>query len=102
MSDHPQHTGPTLLDMLDEPVQVPTDWWALNARRALEVLASTGTEFTADDLRALGVSEPHHHSRWGGIFRTAAQDGLIVSTGARPSRRAARRGSLTHTWKGAL
>lgn len=76
-------------------------WWHDSARRALEVLALSGKEFSVDDLRdGYGITDPDAPGRWGVLFRHAARDGVIQTVGAAPSRRPSRSGGLARTWKG--
>ena len=77
------------------------DWWRSSAERAVRVLAATGRPFTAFDLvDHCGVTEPDSSARWGGLFRRAAQQGVIEPTGAEASRRPTRAGSLCRVWRG--
>lgn len=75
--------------------------WCTAAAVTLAARAESGEPFTADDLRADGLGEPDKPSRWGGLFKHAAADGLIVSVGVINSRRAQRHGSLSRVWVGA-
>lgn len=76
------------------------DWWRDGAMRAVRHLARTGREFTADDVRHLGVPEPDHANRWGGVFLSASRDGVIECVGVRRSARTPRHASLTRVWRG--
>lgn len=77
------------------------DWWTATALQAIRAIAKTGREFQAFDLVELGVPEPDHPNRWGALLTRASRDGLIVATGAAPSRRPRTARSLTRTWRGA-
>lgn len=77
------------------------DWWRSTAMSAVRTLAETGHPFTADDIRDLGVPEPDHANRWGGLLLAASREGLIRCVGAQRSTRGARRASLTRVWQGA-
>lgn len=78
------------------------DWWRSEAMAAIKALAKTGRTFEAFDLvEDLGLAEPDHPCRWGGLFGAAARAGLIVSVGAKPSRRPTAAGHLCRTWRGA-
>jgi hypothetical protein len=77
------------------------DWWRSTALAGIEALAASGREFTADDLRALGVVEPDHPGRWGGLFLGCSRTGLIVPVGAQRATRGPRKGSLLRIWRGA-
>lgn len=76
------------------------EWWRDGARRAVHALARTGREFTADDVRDFGVSEPDHPNRWGSLFLAASREGVIECVGARKSTRGPRHASLTRVWRG--
>lgn len=104
--DLPVQPGPNLLDLAAamagaEQADANADsWWRDGALRAVEHLASTGREFTADDLRDLGVPEPDNSARWGALFLAAARAGTVVCVGARRSTRGPRHGSLVRVWRG--
>jgi hypothetical protein len=76
------------------------DWWRSSALQAVETLARSGVEFTADDVRDMGVTEPDHPNRWGGVFLAASRGGLIEPVGARRSTRGPRNASLVRVWRG--
>lgn len=76
------------------------DWWWSCAWAGLEQLASHQVAFQAFDLIELGVPEPDHPNRWGPLFATAAQAGLIVRLGYAPSKRPTVRGSAAAVWRG--
>lgn len=74
--------------------------WRREAMTQIEFLASTGREFTADDIRQ-AVGEPDVANRWGGVFLAARRAGLIEPTGrVRPSGTVSRHASLVRVWKG--
>lgn len=75
-------------------------WWRDVAERALSWWAEAGVEFDCYDLTELGVPDPDHPNRWGALFTTAQQAGLIVPVGYRPSRRPSRHGGVCRVWKG--
>ena len=105
--DLPVHHGPDLLDLAeamagaDRADKNADNWWRSCALRAVETLAASGREFTADDVRDLGVPEPDQPNRWGGLFLAASRAGTVVCVGARRSTRGARNASLTRVWRGA-
>lgn len=76
-------------------------WWRSGADLAVESLAATRRPFSVDDIRAMGVSEPDHPNRWGGLFGAWSKRGLIRRTGRTvPSRHALRNGSRLPEWVG--
>lgn len=75
-------------------------WWRDCAWRALEHLAATGRPFTAYDVTELGVPDPDHGNRWGGLFQAACKAGLIEPVGYAESRRPSRAGGVCRVWKG--
>lgn len=75
-------------------------WWRDCATRAAVELAQRGTDFTADDLYALGVPEPDSTARVGSLFSALKRDGLITLVGLRSSTRAARNGGAVRVWRG--
>jgi hypothetical protein len=88
------YVGPELADENAESM------WRREALAQIEFLASTGREFTADDVRQ-AVGEPDIANRWGGVFLAARRAGLIEPTGqVRPSATTSRHASLVRVWKG--
>lgn len=86
------------VDLADENAESNWRSWALHE---IGILARTGQEFTADDVRQC-VGEPDHPNRWGGVWLAARRAGLIVPTGqVRPSTTATRHGSLVRVWRAA-
>jgi hypothetical protein len=77
-----------------------TAWWS-TANAALDFLAATGRQFTADDLTAIGVPAPEHPSRWGALFASASRAHRIERVAAARSARGTRRGGLLLQWVGA-
>ena len=51
--------------------------WRDQARATALSLAQAGVPFTVDDLRRGGVDEPDRPQRWGSIFATMKNQGLI-------------------------
>lgn len=76
-------------------------WWFDIAERALAICAESGSEFTAQALRDLGVPEPEHPNRWGALFKVASQKGIIVPVRFSVSTRRARHGGVLRIWRGA-
>ncbi|SCX37990.1 hypothetical protein SAMN03159343_0260 [Klenkia marina] len=62
--------------------------------------ASTGWEFTADEVRALGVPDPANPNAVGAQFMAAARAGLIRPMGFVQSRRPSRHGAWLRQWVG--
>lgn len=76
--------------------------WKRAAEEALEVLAHSGHDFTADDLIAeVGLPVASSKNAVGPLFGTAAKQGLIRKVGYRISERPARRGGVVAIWRGA-
>jgi len=85
-------------DLADENAET---MWRREAMVQIEFLASTGREFTADEIRQ-AVGEPDVANRWGGVFLAARRAGLIEPTGSvRPSTTTSRHASLVRVWRGA-
>lgn len=92
--------NPDALVGAEQAIENADDWWRSCAEAAVRNLARTGRDFTADDVRALGMSEPDHPNRWGGLFRWAARAGLVEEAGARRSSTVSRKASLVRVWRG--
>lgn len=71
-----------------------------SALRAIAQLARYGTQFTTDDVRAMGVPEPNSPSRWGVVMQAAHRAGTIRPVAATNSRRPVRHGGLQRVWEG--
>lgn len=84
----------------DQAIANADDWWTSCARAALATAAATRLPFDAYTLTELGVPDPDHPARWGGLFRTARAAGLIRVAGYAPSRRPGVNGSLVRLWVG--
>lgn len=76
------------------------EWWRSTVDTAIAHLARQGGEFTSDDIRLLGVDEPHHHNAWGARFSAAAKRGVIVRVGYRQSSRVAGHARVIAVWRG--
>lgn len=85
---------------VDEATRSADPWWTSCARAAIVTLAGTGRNFSADDVRDLGVTDPHHPNQWGSVFACAHRDGLIAQSGFTVSRRPQRSGGVLRTWRG--
>lgn len=74
--------------------------WRVAAEAAIDRLAATGRQFTADDVRDRVGGPPGHHNALGGVFIAAARRGQIRPVGYRASdRRQAHRRPI-RTWVG--
>jgi hypothetical protein len=67
---------------------------------APEVLRYAGTvaEFTTDDLRGV-VPEPECRNWWGCVLAALKNEGRIVETGRRPSKRPEANGRKISAWR---
>lgn len=72
------------IDLVD---MAADNWWKEIVDDAIAYLAATGTPFTADDVRDLGIPDPHAPQAWGARFMAATRAGLIVRVGDASSRR---------------
>lgn len=57
------------------------------AAAVIDVLAHSAKTFTAEDVRALAGSPPHHHNAMGAIMSGAQQAGIIRVVGYTKARR---------------
>lgn len=85
---------------VDRAIENADSWWLDCAWRAVREMADRGVEFEAADLVDLGVPEPDHPNRWGALMRAAHTKHVIKPVGYKRSRRAARAGGVTRTWRG--
>ena len=91
---------PTYAPPLAE-VHANTDgWWLSCAEAALAVLVASGREFTADDIRALGVPDPDIPNRWGSLMAAAKARGDIIWVGFGVSHSPSRNGGYLMRWQG--
>jgi hypothetical protein len=86
--------------LLDQVLEHASDPWRDMALRGIAKLAATGRDFQATDLIAIGVYEPDHPNRWGGVFYAASKAGLIEHVGYAPSGRRTVQGSAVKVWRG--
>lgn len=102
---HRPELDPTLAARLADLAQADQEdekrHWRDAALRAVELLALTGRPFTVEDVRNLGVPEPSHPARWGGVFVTAHREAVIRCVGSAPASRRQRHASLNRIWTGA-
>lgn len=75
--------------------------WRRRAERWIVEMASTGIEFSADDLMAtLGRPVASSPQSIGSLFLSASKRGLIRKTGYQASRNPSRNASVIATWVG--
>ena len=86
----------------DTPQAAPeAAWqWRAAAESVLLVLAERMIPFTADDVRAEGVGEPHQPNQWGALFSTAHREGRIMPISTATSVRRSRNAGLNRVWTG--
>lgn len=100
MSAEPWYDG-DLLSVAAMHAERSDPWWRTSADRAVEALAASGVPFSIDDVRDLGVTEPDHPNRWGGLFGAHSKRGRIERTGRTVrSRHPERNGSRVPEWHG--
>jgi len=74
--------------------------WRVAAERVIRRLASSGREFSSDDLHDALGDPPGHRSSIGSLFLTAAKRGEIVAVGYRQSSRPEANARAIRTWQG--
>ncbi|WP_147107214.1 hypothetical protein [Nesterenkonia populi] len=84
-------TGPMALD--DEKAV-----WLANAAEAIDTLARSGKDFTADDIHER-VGEPLHGNWFGVAFSIARSAGVITAVGYTAARRRTRNGGALRVWR---
>lgn len=103
----------TIIDQLVRDTQAPANesgpavairhrddkWWG-QAMGGLSLLAATGETFDAFDLQSVGVGEPDHPNRYGGLFLSAARAGVIEQVGFHRSKRPGRASGVCAVWRG--
>lgn len=75
-------------------------WWRDCAERAVSWWAEAGVQFTANDVRDLGVPEADHPARWGALFSAMRARGVIAPVGYTTSTRRSRHGGVLRIWQG--
>lgn len=74
--------------------------WVLAADGVIASMASSGSEFTAEDVRAFCGDPPHHHNAMGARFLSAVKQGLIERIGFRNAARSQRHAAVIAVYKG--
>jgi hypothetical protein len=74
--------------------------WKARADIAIDQLAKSGREFTAEDVRA-GAGDPRRPNAFGARLQAASRSGVIVKVGYRASRRASLHAHPVALWRGA-
>ena len=74
--------------------------WRANAEKLVTRLAALPVEFTADDLRFLGLDEPAVPNRWGGLFSAMKTRGVIRPVGFGTALKTSRHHSVRRIWIG--
>jgi hypothetical protein len=94
--------GRLLRDQGIELVDLNSDKsWKQVVDAAIDLFAGTGDTFTADDIRELGLPEPHAPQAWGARFRYASRRGIVRHVGYAPSRRPTAHVRPVAVWCGA-
>lgn len=74
--------------------------WVVNADGVIATMASSGTEFTAEDVRDFTGDPPHHHNAMGARILAAVKQGIIVRVGFTNSRRKRSHAAVIAVYKG--
>lgn len=101
MNDEPKqprqmHLSEAVQRVMDAP---PLPGWMDRARGVIRQLASTGDEFTAEDLKR-HVPNPPHLNCIGTAFKLASEAGIIERCGWSVSTGKAAHGRHVMRWKG--
>lgn len=85
---------------LTGPMAIPDakSVWLADAGDAIERLARSGRNFTADDVRAL-IGEPENGNWWGIAFAKARNTGVIQPVAFGVSRSKSRNGGSLKVWR---
>lgn len=92
---------PAVAAILEQVDRNADDWWRSCALAGIRHLAATGRPFTAADVAALGVPEPDHRNRWGGVFSAAARAEIIRPVAIVRGYRRTSHGAFVRLWVGA-
>lgn len=74
--------------------------WKHTAQAAIEYLAKTGKQFTAEDVREIAGDPPGHYNAMGAAIRAAAQRGSIRKVGFRKATRESLHATELAVWEG--
>lgn len=74
--------------------------WVLAADGVIASMASSGSEFTAEDVRDFTGDPPHHHNAMGARILAAVKQGIIVRVGFTNSRRKRSHAAVIAVYKG--
>ena len=97
-------SGQELADRGIVHVAANNDQWLSRGLINLRHFLTVKPEFTIEDFRAewirFDIQEPTHANAWGALARVAAQQGLIVKTGAYvPAKEPSAHGRMIAVWK---
>lgn len=93
--------GAELRDLGVERVDRNTpEWWKAAADRSIARFASLGTDFTAEDVRAVVGDPPNHPNAMGARFLHALRAKTIVKVGYRSPARSSSHASVIAVWRG--
>lgn len=94
-------TGEQLALLGQEAAWDAASTWKDDWERAIRRLATSGIEFTADDVRRLAGPPTDHPNAAGGIFGRLSHEGLITLVGYEKSPRPSLHSHRVGVWKGA-
>lgn len=96
-----QLTGAQLRDIGAAKVTDNTpEYWKQAVDGVIAAMASSGEEFTAEDVREFSGDPPNHHNAMGARILTAIKRGLIVRVGFTNSRRKRSHAAVIAVYKG--
>lgn len=95
------YTGRALRDRGASQVSDNTpDEWKHYVDTLIGTMASSGQEFTAEDVRDYSGDPPNHHNAMGARFLSAVKRGTIVRVGFKNARRSSRHASVVAVYRG--
>lgn len=77
------------------------DQWRDEVDGIIMAMASSGEEFTAEDVREYAGDPPNHHNAMGARFLAAVKQGTIVRVGFANSRRKRSHAAVIAVYRGA-
>jgi hypothetical protein len=102
MNKNDKLTGAQLRDIGAAKVSDNTpDEWRNSVDGIIMAMASSGEEFTAEDVRDYAGDPPNHHNAMGARFLAAAKSGVIVRVGFANSRRKRSHAAVIAVYRGA-